>query len=362
VKKILIVSHDAGGANILSALAKKYRYHFNWVVYLKGPAKKIFLKNKVNSFAKIYSPRNFSTGPLFKKIAPDLVLTGTSWESSFENDFIKMAKMKKIATATFIDHWSDYRLRFGYPGKWRKNLPDTIFVGDQMAYKIALEKGFSKQKLMLVENPYFEETIQEANNLKLKSPKKRSLKTKRLLFTSGPISDFSLKQYDNSAYLGFSEYKILEDLLEIMRLFKKFTIKLKIRLHPSEDINKYSNLLRNQKYSKIRKFIAISNPAKNPLVKDCCWADAVIGSGSMALVIAHLLGKKAISYMPTDKKINLIKQKYSLPQKEIDKIYSRKALLEEIKRFKNKPWPKIKRSNNFFKKKLFAKAISNICP
>jgi len=42
--KILVVSHDAGGANILNALVKKYNTDFDWKVYAKGPAIKIFRK------------------------------------------------------------------------------------------------------------------------------------------------------------------------------------------------------------------------------------------------------------------------------------------------------------------------------
>jgi len=359
--KILVVSHDAGGGNILSSLIKKYHRNFNWITCVSGPAKKIFLKNRINLLADQISFKYKDIKSVLGFSKPDLILTSTSWESDFDINFIREARKNNIKTSSFLDHWCNYKERFDYPANWKKNLPDFIFVGDKWAYKIALKNGFPQKKLLQVENPYLEEIFKQSKKTKWK--KKNDDNKIRMLYVSQPVFSHAKKKYKNPNYWGYTEYKIIDDLLKILNQNTTETqLKLKIRLHPSEDINKYSNLLRNQKYSKIKKFIAISNPAKNPLVKDCCWADAVIGSGSMALVIAHLLGKKAISYMPTDKKINFLKQKYSLPPKGIKKIYSRKALLEEIKRFKKKPWPKIRRPNIFFKKKLFAKAVSNICP
>jgi len=59
---------------------------------------------------------------------------------------------------SFIDHWVNYRERFGYPLKnWKNNLPDEIWAGDKYAFLIA-KKLFNKiLPIKLVKNPYFKE-------------------------------------------------------------------------------------------------------------------------------------------------------------------------------------------------------------
>jgi len=327
--KILVVSHDAGGANILCSLIKKYHDNFEWITCTLGPARDIFSKKESNLQPQRVHLRNNDIDGVLKSVRPDYLLTGTSWASNFELNFIKHAKNQGIKTASFLDHWCNYRERFGYHGNWKKNLPDIVFVGDKWAYEIALKNGFSCGILRKVENPYFEEITKDANLLKKKNKKNEKNHRIKILYLSQPVSRHALKYFNVPDYWGYTEFEVLEDLLKVMNLQEKeFSLELKIRLHPAEKINKYSSLLNKKRYIGIRKLISVSNPMNNLLIKDCVWADVVVGSDSMALVVALIIGKYAISYVPDMKKTCY------LPQKEIKNIHSINELLQEIKTFK----------------------------
>lgn len=336
--KILVVSHDAGGANILNALVKKYSTDFDWKVYAKGPATKIFKKAKnIN-----YTNETFDTERIISLEKPDLVLTGTSWSSDFEMDFLKAAKAQNIKSASFLEHWCNYRERFGYPGDWKKALPDFVFVGDKRAYDIALRNGFPKGKLRQVENPYFEEILKEKDEIlrcKKRAVKNHESKIK-ILFLSEPIYDHAFKYYRDPYYWGCTEYEIVRDIGRIAE--SKANIEIKIRLHPAEKKDKYSDLVN-------KKSVSITTAYSNSLVEDFMWSDIVIGAGTVGLVIGWILGKKTISYIPS------VKMAYSLPQKEIRKIKSFNELKYEIKTFR-----KDGRMRSHGKKIVFNKAFLNL--
>ncbi len=174
--KILVASHDTGGANILTSLISKYKRSFYWIICLAGPAKTVFPNKKFNKIKNIKITESIDAHKILNTFKPDLVLTGTGWESNFENLFLKEAKKIKIRTIAFLDHWACYQERFGDSDDWKKNLPDYIFVGDKWAYKIALKDGFPKNKLIQIENPYFEEMIKRTNKIKKNKIKVVNLK------------------------------------------------------------------------------------------------------------------------------------------------------------------------------------------
>ena len=78
-----MISHDAGGANIIAKLIKKEKLNVDF--FLKGPAKTIICKyfkkcNLVNSYSKKY----------------DLFICGTSLNNNLERKAIKYSKKIKL--------------------------------------------------------------------------------------------------------------------------------------------------------------------------------------------------------------------------------------------------------------------------
>jgi hypothetical protein len=248
--KILLVCHDAGGANILFSLVEKYQSNFDWRLVCAGPAKVIFSPLKtLKNFQPGNSQRIERTLNSFK---PDLILTGTSGKSNLEKIFIKIAKKNNFKTASFLDHWCNYLDRFGNYHSWKKNLPDFILVGDQWAYKLALKNNFSPEILLKVENPYFEKAIKVGQKLAYRK-KINPKKYPRILYLSEPNNSTQVK---------------------LLKKLRSHFFLLRIRPHPSESFSKRS------------------------LFQDCLWADIVIGHRTMALFIASLMKKKVISYQP----------------------------------------------------------------
>ena len=102
---VVVVAHDAGGAEILSSLVRReraadLRQH---VFVLEGPARQIFA-------AKLGAPENL---PLDEALAmSSSVLCGTGWQSMLETDAIALARAQDKRSVAFLDHWVNYRERF----------------------------------------------------------------------------------------------------------------------------------------------------------------------------------------------------------------------------------------------------------
>ena len=82
---ITIVSHDAGGAEIISDWVLKQKKNFNYI--LKGPAIKIF-KRKIKNI-------KISKSLKFIKKSKEII-TGSSWGDLIEIKAIKLAKNIKL--------------------------------------------------------------------------------------------------------------------------------------------------------------------------------------------------------------------------------------------------------------------------
>ena len=104
---VVLVAHDAGGAELVSLWAKNNVAKFNLVI--SGPALDIFNKNLGTNVSS----------PLEEAISQaSLVVTGTSCNSDLEKRARYIAKINGIKCITIIDHWLNYRERFMYNGKF----------------------------------------------------------------------------------------------------------------------------------------------------------------------------------------------------------------------------------------------------
>lgn len=283
--RILAVCHDAGGAEIVSAYVKKNigRYDFSCVA--PGPAKKIFKRKKL---VKLIAPGGKSPLELLSGAKGfNMVLTGTSWGSSVELDFIKEAKRRGVKSAAYLDHWTNYRERFGYPRKnWRENLPDEIWVGDKYAFSMAAG-NFKKIKVKFSPNLYFKE-------IKENCGKSANAKPEGILFLSEPVGG-SVNCFGDAEREGASEFEILKMLLDFCA-GQKIKNKIIIRLHPSEKSRKYDKIL-----PAYADKLNIAKSKNENLLDDIARAEVVIGMESMALVVSLMCGKKTVSFLPGER-------------------------------------------------------------
>ena len=262
---ITVVSHDAGGAKILSEfIMSKKNINF----CLGGPAVNIFkTKFKNIKLTKI------------KKCLDNtkLMITGSSWPSKFELNAIKLAKIKQIKVVTFLDHWIHYKMRFYYNGKLI--LPDEIWVGDLLAYKRAKEI-FPQIKILRKKNLYFEKTIKKILRIQNK------VKERDLLYICSPLTKNTFYK-NNKNIFKYNENTLLKYFLDNIYKSNIEFNKIIIRPHPSESLNKY--LWARKKFSRLQI------DKKNSLEKNIASAKYVFGFNSNVLAISSFCNKKVFN-------------------------------------------------------------------
>jgi len=286
-KKILVICHDAGGAEIISAYLKANGEEYNLVCYVAGPAKEIFQRKNIKA-KFLSSDKSSSTASeiLLKHPNIDALLSGTGW-GSFELNFLRKAKLRRIKKICYLDHWGNYRERFGYPKKnWKQNLPDELWVGDKYAWSIA-KKSFKNMPIKLVPNLYFKEIKQRYKKIR----KEIQSSSGCILFFSEPRGTFQ-NHFTDKKTLQLTEFDVLDRLLSYLAK-RKIKNKIIISPHPSERKDKYNDIL--SRYSGKLKII---QPNNKDVLRDIARASLVIGTEGMILVIAHFCNKKVVSFIP----------------------------------------------------------------
>jgi len=309
---IFIVSFEAGAAQVASSFLKNRiinnKRHYSDIKYcLKGPAKDIF-KAKLGNIDNV-------TLKDINKLSPktDIVFTGRSLMPDLERDAIRLAKLNKIRTVTFLDHWVNYEGGF-LPVSKKTNyselefldyLPDEIVIGDAYADEIIQKTKIPYSQVRFAENEYF-------NDTKRFFKSKQTVSKKCILYLSEPIYDSLKKIYGDGNIWGFNEFDVVRDLIDSTSIFKEIGFdELTIRLHPKEKMGKFTDIVCEGNKDNIK--INFSKTQK--LEEDIANASMIVGMESMGLVIALLAGKKVVSYLPKGS----IK-KSSLPHKELSCI------------------------------------------
>jgi hypothetical protein len=262
-----VVSHDAGGAQLLSSWCKQNKINANYS--LSGPAIKIF-------YSKLGKIKNLS----YKKSIDlsKILICGTGTASNIQVKAIDYAKKKNKKTIAWLEHWINYKERFYYKKKYFT--PDEIWVSDSYAKNEAL-KFFSNTKVKCKKNPFLFE-------LKKKIKVKRNKENKNIIYLSGLFYNFNKNNKFDKKIINLEK----KSLLNFVTNIKNFNMKIndiRIRYHPSE---KYFFYRENLKKNKI-------TVSKNiQLIDDLNWADLIIGANSMAIYLCKMLNLRVYSSLP----------------------------------------------------------------
>ena len=315
-RRILAVAHDAGGANILASIASKYQSSFSWHVAVAGPAAGVFSDVKFLSGDDCIEPAQDSLAFVIDRVSPDMVLTGTGWQTRIELAAIGVARNRGIAVASYLDHWTNFRERFGDPQHWLDNLPDFVLVGDHYAYDRACEDGFPRARLMAVENPYLESFWQGFD----RREETERVGQKRILFLSEPVQVTFPGQDVPMEQRASPEFALVAGLARLVAGPLAGHARLAIRLHPSEPDGKYDGA---------RALLAAANAEVHsafavPLRVDLERTDVAIGIGSMALLAAIAAGVQALAWVPDG--IDSV-----LPHREIRHCRDMEEILRQLK-------------------------------
>lgn len=274
---LAVVSHDAGGAEVVSSYVLLHKPKCLFV--LDGPAQAIF-KRKLGSIeiCGLHEAVNTATS----------IFCGTSWQSDLEFQAIRMAKAINKHSVVFLDHWVNYRDRFVRLGE--TCLPDKILVGDSTARDIAL-RCLAEVPIELVENPYFKEIKRALVVENSARPVKSSNFELSILYVCEPIRDHGLLRFDNATYMGYVEDDALRYFLSNVGSVGSQIKNILIRPHPMEAAGKYA-------WAAKEYDLPITYGGARSLIAEIATNDIIVGCNSMALVVGLIAGKRVISCIP----------------------------------------------------------------
>ncbi len=147
-KNVLGVFSDTAGAKAV----------LSYLSLFKASAKKI--QTNTNKYDIFYEEFDLDIIQIFNhksiKIPESInfLVTGTSVPASIELEYIRQAKLKKIFSITFVDHWTELKSRFQLKGE--SIFPDKIVVIDKKAKKIAINEGIPESLITIMSNPYYQ--------------------------------------------------------------------------------------------------------------------------------------------------------------------------------------------------------------
>ena len=289
-KPILVIAHDAGGAEIIAAYLRESGEIKRFRVYAGGPAVKIFRREKIPALS-ISDNRPKIAQIIAMHTDAAFVLLGSGWMTKIESRALSESKKLGLKTVVYLESWSNFRERFGYPLEgWQECLPSEIWVGDRPALAMA-KKYFPKTKVRFVRNQYFAH-IRE----RFREGKRQALRS--TLFLSDAVPGME---------------KVFGEFLACLPL-RKTPHHILLRFHPADDRARYDALI-----EKYKKTAVIKKSKEKDIVRDFLSARVVIGTETVAMVLSVLCGIRTIS-------IALLGiRKAPLPFKEIIRVRNAKS-------------------------------------
>lgn len=165
MKKILFAAHDPGGMNVLAPVIDFFAQQEEYEVLLAllGPARGKYRtpagrarlldipSAPLPEFPNEQGVEPRDVAKLLQAHAPDCIFTATSYNSTLEKHLIALGRQLHIPTASILDFWGNYRLRF--TAGQDTHFPDVIFVADQKMATGLQQEGVDT-KIVLCGNPH----------------------------------------------------------------------------------------------------------------------------------------------------------------------------------------------------------------
>lgn len=228
-------------------------------------------------------------------IHPDFIVTGTSYTSSIELDFIQAAKAAGIPVYAFIDHWTSIKERFikDQAEVW----PDKIWVVDDVAKQAVLETGFEGKNVEVIGNPYHEFLRHWQPAITKKEYTGRlgiNPGSKIILYAPDPLSNV-----DGRSKFGFDEIEATAAIRQLAMDLQGDYVFL-FAAHPNQRLAAVEHLLGNE----IRLL-----PPGTDVNTSIYYADAVLGFFSNILLEARVFGKPVFRYFVREDVVDPFKEK-----------------------------------------------------
>ena len=306
----LIVFSDPGGAKPCLSLAKKWQDSDELLV----------CSDRQYAFFETFGIpvrqcRGEDAHAIFQEFQPDSLYSGTSYTSRIELDFLREAAMRGIPSASFVDHYTGFDVRFGTAEA--RILPDKIHVLDEKAAALAREAGLPESRIRITGNPYHEflgswrsRLTKEQVFQKLEIPLSDA---KIILFAPDPLSNAG-----GAEKFGTDEVAILKLFLESLGEAGRST-QLLIKAHPNQSMEYLKTGLKNvPKNVEVHLVPAEKEALLNDLIQQ---TDLVVGMFSSILLEAELLGKKSLGILVGFKKGIIFQQTATSPITDKEKLF-----------------------------------------
>lgn len=258
--KICVAANDAGGAEQIAWLMRKMNRKIH--VFLSGPAINVFERSGID-----FEPISVMSD-LMKS---DLVITGSGWMSTHENDVIRFCQSQGIACLTVLDHWVNFKERFL---KEPVAIPNLFAVTNLPALELANE-AFPDKPVWLLPDfqiEFFKSSIVQ-DGLRC-----------RILVLMEPSPALS------------SDFCITLDMEEGLIQYATQLRKIRglrnvvLRPHPSQG-------LESQRLSELKeKFPEVLLSKNKDLIEDLRESAVVLGFSSYGLYISAMCGIDTMSY------------------------------------------------------------------
>ena len=264
---ITVVSHDAGGANVLEAFIRTHNFTVDNLI-VSGPAAEIF-DNEIKQHSIVETSR------------PEIVLSSTGWQSDFEVSHIASAVSQGKRVIVFLDHWTNFEKRLIFNSK--NVFVKELVAFDEKARRIAINT-FQESQIYLYDNYYLQELSANISKSRIRNQKF----IYDYLFIGEPIRDKS-----------YSEAEAFQYFISKLTLMGNGRPSVAIRPHPSQSKEKYLTMA-----AKYLDF-PITVTEETSLYQDLSDSKCVVGCSSMALEIARMSGIPVYSAVPEIEKIQI---------------------------------------------------------
>ncbi|HEX3978510.1 MAG TPA: hypothetical protein VHW96_19730 [Solirubrobacteraceae bacterium] len=280
--RLLVVAHDAGSAEIVSAWLRRERDQWAPELVLDGPATPIFerkLGPEIPRLAQVPPPHGFT-----------FVLCGSSGTSPLERRTVRAARGAGVRCAVWLDHWTNFPERFTLQGELV--LPDEVWVADAEAEKLARAQ-LPQADVRLKGNPYLEDFVTE---VRASEPAEMARSApgdgERILYVTEPTSVAAERVTGDPRGWGYTEREALAGYLAKLGRRVERRVRLRLRTHPAEPAGKYDDLLAAV------NGVTLDRAPGASLAQDIAWAQTVVGCETMAMVAALAAGRRVLSALP----------------------------------------------------------------
>jgi len=262
---ILFVSGQYAGAQYIHPILEKWsaKKNFKWNLVATGASCKYWNESKI----KYKRIKNYTANKVSYYIdltKPKLIITSASGNIELEHLFILEAKKKSIPTASFIDVWTNYLLRFKYKEKFI--FPDHILAIDNRCKDEMIKERIPQNLIKIIGQPYLESISKNIPKLGT-----------NILLAGQPIK----KYFGNN--LGYNEIDFKKICLKAIKKTNFFNI-LNTK-HPEET-----------SFEIKKNFRTINRKGRGS--GDVTDSHTVLGMFSMQMIIGYLWGRKVASIQP----------------------------------------------------------------